>query len=44
VIGSKWVFRNNQDEHGVTTRNKERLVAKNFTQIEGLDFGETYHP
>jgi hypothetical protein len=22
VIGTKWVFRNNQDEHGVVMRNK----------------------
>jgi hypothetical protein len=22
VIGTKWVFRNKQDEHGVVTRNK----------------------
>jgi hypothetical protein len=44
VIGTKWVFRNKQDEHGIVTRNKARLVAKGFTQIEGLDFGETYAP
>ena len=42
VIGTKWVFRNKQDEHIVVTRNKVRLVAKGFTQIEGLDFVETY--
>ena len=44
VIGTKWVFRNKQDEHGMVTRNKARLVAQGFTQIEGLDFGETYAP
>jgi hypothetical protein len=44
VIGTKWVFRNKQDEHGVVTRNKARLVAQGFTQVEGLDFGETYVP
>jgi hypothetical protein len=44
VIGTKWVFQNKQDEHGIATRNKARLVAKGFTQIEGLDFGETYAP
>jgi len=44
VIGTKWVFRNKQDEHGVVTRNKVRLVAQGFTQIESLDFGETYAP
>jgi hypothetical protein len=42
VVGTKWVFRNKQDEHGVVTRNKARLVAKGNSQVEGLDFGETY--
>ena len=37
-------FRNKQDEHGVVTRNKARLVAQGYTQIEGLNFGETYAP
>jgi hypothetical protein len=44
VVGTKWVFRNKQDEHGVVTRNKARLVAKDYSQVEGLDFGETYAP
>ena len=44
VIGTKWVFHNKQDEHGMVIRNKARLVAQGFTQIEGLDFGETYAP
>jgi hypothetical protein len=42
VIGTKWVFRNKQDEFGVVTKNKARLVGKGYTQVEGLDFGETY--
>jgi hypothetical protein len=44
VVVTKWVFRNNQDEHGVVTRNKARLVAKGYSQVECLDFGETYAP
>jgi hypothetical protein len=28
VVGTKWVFRNKQDEQGVVTRDKARLVAK----------------
>jgi hypothetical protein len=44
VVGTKWVFRNKQDEHGVVIRNKARLVAKGYSQVEGLDFDETYAP
>jgi hypothetical protein len=44
VVGTKWVFRNKQDEYGVVTRNKARLVAKVYSQVEGLDFDETYAP
>jgi hypothetical protein len=44
VVGTKWVFRNKHDEHGVVTRNKARPVAKGYSQDEGLDFGETYAP
>jgi hypothetical protein len=38
VIETKWVFCNKQDEHGVVTRNKARLVEKGYSQVEGLDF------
>jgi hypothetical protein len=44
VVGTKWVFRNNQDEHGVVTRNKARLVAKGYAQVAGLDFEENFAP
>jgi hypothetical protein len=44
VISTKWVFRNKQDENGVVTRNKARLVTQGFTQVEVPDFGETYAP
>ena len=43
-MGTKWVFRNKQDEHGVVTRNKARLVAKGYSKVEGLDFDETFTP
>jgi hypothetical protein len=44
IVGTKWVFRNKQDEHGVVTRNKDRLVAKGYAQVAGLDFEETFAP
>jgi hypothetical protein len=44
VVGAKWVFRNKQDEHGVVTRNKVRLIAKAYSQVKSLDFDETFAP
>ncbi|KAK2378545.1 putative mitochondrial protein [Trifolium repens] len=44
VIGTKWVYKNKTDEKGVITRNKARLVAQGYTQVEGLDFDETFAP
>jgi hypothetical protein len=44
IIGTKWVFRNKEDEHGLVVHNKARLVAKGFSQVGGLDYGETFAP
>jgi hypothetical protein len=43
-VGTKWVFRNKQDEHEVVTRNKTRLVAKDYSQVKGLNFDKTFAP
>jgi hypothetical protein len=44
VIGTKWVFKNKQGEDSEVVRNKARLVAQGYSQVEGLDFGETFTP
>jgi hypothetical protein len=44
VVGTKWVFHNKQDEHGVVTRNSAQLVEKGYSQVDGLDFDETFAP
>ena len=44
IVGTRWVFNNKLDDAGVIIRNKARLVAKWFTQIEGLDYDETFAP
>ena len=44
MIGSKWIFKNKSDEQGTVIRNKSRLVAQGYTQVEGIDFYETFAP
>ncbi|GAA0166755.1 transmembrane signal receptor [Lithospermum erythrorhizon] len=44
IIGTKWIFKNKSDGLGVVTRNKTRLVAQGYSQVEGVDFEETFAP
>jgi hypothetical protein len=44
VIGTKCGFKNKQGEDGEVVRNKTRLAAQGFSQVEGLDFGEIFAP
>ncbi|KFK33802.1 hypothetical protein AALP_AA5G062200 [Arabis alpina] len=44
VVGTKWIFKNKIDANGVVVRNKARLVAQGYSQIEGVNFEETFAP
>jgi hypothetical protein len=41
-IGSKWVFKKKLNAKGKVEKYKAWLVAKGYSQVEGIDFGEIF--
>lgn len=43
-IGVKWIYKTKLNENGDVSKYKPRLVAKGYSQEQGLDYTEVYAP
>nr|GFC14088.1 copia protein [Tanacetum cinerariifolium] len=44
IIKTKWIFKNKKDESSLVIRNKARLLAVGYSQLEGIDYDEMFSP
>ena len=42
MVGSRWIYKVKQDADGSIEKYKARFIARGFSQIEGIDYEETF--
>ncbi len=42
MVTCKWLFKCKYHDDGTIAKYKARLVARRFSQVEGLNYGETF--
>jgi hypothetical protein len=44
IVRCKWLYRTMYASNGSVETNKARLVSKGFSQVEGIEYNETFAP
>jgi hypothetical protein len=44
LVGSKWVFKKKMNSVGKIDKFKAQMVAKGYSQVEGVEFGDMFSP
>ena len=44
MVGLRWIYKVNQATDGSVEKHKTRYVARGFSQVERIDYKETFSP
>lgn len=44
VVSSRWLYKVKQATDGSVEKHKARFVARGFSQVEGIEYDETFAP